>query len=90
MVLVAGKGCRPVCEAGMMLHLMWVQIPSSTQRMEPKLIVGESTGLKIQRARIVTGRLHKLNGGRSSIGRASDCGSEGCGFEARRSPNIGE
>ena len=27
-------------------------------------------------------------GGRSSVGRASDCGSEGRGFESRRSPSY--
>ncbi len=29
-----------------------------------------------------------LRGGLSSIGRASDCGSEGCGFEPRRPPHC--
>ena len=28
-----------------------------------------------------------IYGGRSSIGRASGCGPEGCGFEAHRSPH---
>src|SRR6266487_2331834 len=32
--------------------------------------------------------LHQEHGDRSSIGRALDCGSSGCGFEPHRSPFI--
>jgi hypothetical protein len=32
------------------------------------------------------GRILRALGGRSSVGRASDCGSEGRGFDPRRSP----
>src|SRR5437870_10019881 len=32
--------------------------------------------------------LHQKHGDRSSIGRALDCGSSGCGFKPHRSPSI--
>src|SRR6266480_5504551 len=48
-----------------------------------------------QRAKLLTMRkvssiltLHQARGDRSSIGRALDCGSSGCGFKPHRSPSI--
>src|SRR5438552_5876923 len=48
-----------------------------------------------QRAKLLTMRkvssiltLHQARGDRSSIGRALDCGSSGCGFKTHRSPFI--
>src|SRR6266516_5565154 len=48
-----------------------------------------------QRAKLLTMRkvssiltLHQARGDRSSIGRALDCGSSGCGFKPHRSPFI--
>ena len=34
------------------------------------------------------GASHRFSGGRSSVGRAPDCGSGGRGFDPRRSPHL--
>jgi hypothetical protein len=66
----------------------WRQPETSIARAYERIAQDSRPGLLTMRnvSSILT--VHPVHGDRSSIGRALDCGSSGCGFKPHRSPFL--